>query len=134
MELGLAMLLIGQIIICIGSYFYIGASLGCGPRDALMVALGKRLPSVPIGAIRGLLEGTVLIIGWLLGAKVGMFRRQTHTIHVFPLYNRTAGKKNNLPLPIGSRRWSLDTNKELRNNREETYYKPHMELRPFCFA
>jgi uncharacterized protein len=72
MELGLGMLLIGQVIVCIGSYFYIGASLGCGPRDALMVAMGKRLPSVPIGAIRGLLEGTVLIIGWLLGAKVGI--------------------------------------------------------------
>jgi len=71
-ELGLVMLLAGQVIICIGSYFYIGASLGCGPRDALMVALGKRLPYVPIGAIRGLLEGTVLIIGWLLGAKVGL--------------------------------------------------------------
>lgn len=70
--LGILMLLLGQIVICIGSYFYIGASLGCGPRDALMVALGKRMPKVPIGAIRGLIEGTVLIIGWLLGAKVGI--------------------------------------------------------------
>lgn len=70
--LGILMLLLGQVIICIGSYFYIGSSLGCGPRDALMVALGKRMPKVPIGAIRGLIEGTVLIIGWLLGAKVGI--------------------------------------------------------------
>lgn len=69
---GLLMLLLGQVVICIGSYFYIGSSLGCGPRDALMVALGKRLPTVPIGVVRGLLEGTVLIIGWLLGAKVGI--------------------------------------------------------------
>lgn len=70
--LGLLMLLLGQVIICVGSYFYIGASLGCGPRDALMVALGKRLPKVPIGVIRGFMEGAVLIIGWLLGAKVGI--------------------------------------------------------------
>ncbi|MDP4105377.1 MAG: hypothetical protein Q8935_10525 [Bacillota bacterium] len=70
--LGILILLLGQVAICIGSYFYIGASLGCGPRDALMVALGKRMPKVPIGAIRGLIEGTVLIIGWLLGAKVGI--------------------------------------------------------------
>lgn len=70
--LGLLMLLLGLFVICIGSYFYIGACLGCGPRDALMVALGKRLPKVPIGAIRGLIEGTVLIIGWLLGAKIGI--------------------------------------------------------------
>jgi uncharacterized membrane protein YczE len=70
--LGLLILLLGQVIICIGSYFYIGSSLGCGPRDALMVALGKRMPRLPIGVIRGLIEVTVLIIGWLLGAKVGI--------------------------------------------------------------
>lgn len=70
--LGILMLLLGQVVICVGSYFYIGTSLGCGPRDALMVALGKRMPKVPIGAIRCLIEGTVLIIGWLLGAKVGI--------------------------------------------------------------
>ncbi|MEL7658089.1 MAG: hypothetical protein AAGU75_19520 [Bacillota bacterium] len=70
--LGLLMLLLGQVVICIASYFYIGAALGCGPRDALMVALGKRMPKVPIGAIRGLIEGSVLFVGWLLGAKVGI--------------------------------------------------------------
>ena len=37
-----------------------------------MVALGRRLPKIPIGAIRGLIEGTVLIIGWLLGAEIGI--------------------------------------------------------------
>jgi len=70
--LGLIMLLLGQVVICIASYFYIGAALGCGPRDALMVALGKRMTKVPIGVIRGLIEGTVLFVGWLLGAKVGI--------------------------------------------------------------
>lgn len=69
---GVVMLLLGQVSICVGSYFYIGASLGCGPRDALMVALGKRMPKVPIGIVRGIIEGTVLLIGWLLGAKVGI--------------------------------------------------------------
>ena len=69
---GVLMLLLGQAIICVGSYFYIGAGLGCGPRDTLMVALGKRMPRLPIGVVRGLLEGIVLIVGWLLGAKVGI--------------------------------------------------------------
>lgn len=69
---GVAVLLIGQLAICVGSYFYIGASMGCGARDSLMVALCRRAPKVPVGAIRGLLEGTVLIVGWLLGAKVGI--------------------------------------------------------------
>ncbi len=69
---GILMLLLGQFTVCIGSYFYMGAALGCGPRDSLMVALGKRFSKVPIGLIRGLLEGTVLVIGWILGAKVGL--------------------------------------------------------------
>ena len=69
---GLFMLLVGQIIISFASYFYISPGLGCGPRDTLMVGLGKQFPNVPIGAIRGFIEGTVLIIGFLLGAKVGL--------------------------------------------------------------
>ncbi len=69
---GLLMLLTGQIIICIASYLYIGVGLGAGPRDSLMVALGKKFPNVAIGLIRGAIEGTVLLIGWLLGAKVGV--------------------------------------------------------------
>lgn len=70
--LGIIMLLLGQCIVSIATYFYIGAGLGCGPRDTLMVALGKRFENIPIGAIRGMIEGTVLIIGFILGAKVGI--------------------------------------------------------------
>ena len=69
---GLIMLLIGQIVISFGSYFYISQGLGSGPRDSLMIALSKRLPNIPIGGIRGGIEGIALIIGWLLGAKVGI--------------------------------------------------------------
>ncbi len=68
---GLLMMLFGQLCICVASYFYIGAGFSCGPRDALMVALGKRLTKIPIGLVRGLIEGSVLLVGWLLGAKVG---------------------------------------------------------------
>lgn len=69
---GLGVMLLGQLVICLGSYFYMSAALGCGPRDAIMVAIGKRLPKAPIGLIRGLIEGTVLLVGWLLDAKVGV--------------------------------------------------------------
>jgi len=68
---GIALLLLGQGVICLGSYFYIGAGLGCGPRDSLMVALSRRCPSIAIGGIRAALEGTALLTGCLLGAKVG---------------------------------------------------------------
>ena len=69
---GVGVLLAGQFILSFATYLYISAGLGSGPRDSLMVALGKRMPNVPIGAVRGLLEGTVLFIGWILGAKVGL--------------------------------------------------------------
>ncbi|MDD4081560.1 MAG: hypothetical protein PHP02_09170 [Eubacteriales bacterium] len=69
---GTLLLLTGQFLICLATYLYISAGLGSGPRDSLMVALGKRLPRVPVGAIRALLEGTALFIGWSLGAKVGL--------------------------------------------------------------
>lgn len=69
---GLLMLVTGQIVICLASYLYIGLGLGAGPRDSLMVALGKKFPNIPIGGVRGTIEGTVLLIGWLLGAKVGL--------------------------------------------------------------
>ena len=37
-----------------------------------MIGLKRRLPKVPSGMIRGLIEGSVLLAGWLLGAKVGL--------------------------------------------------------------
>lgn len=69
---GLLMLITGQIIVCISTYAYISVGMGAGPRDSLMVALGKKFPTIPIGIIRGSIEGTVLLIGWILGAKVGL--------------------------------------------------------------
>lgn len=69
---GIATLLTGQLLIAVGSYFYIGAGLSCGPRDALMVALCKRFPRTPIGMIRFFIEGGALLTGWLCGAKIGV--------------------------------------------------------------
>lgn len=69
--LSVAMLLAGQLMVALGSYLYMSTELGCGPRDALMVALGKRLGRIPIGAVRGSLEAMAAFAGWLLGAKIG---------------------------------------------------------------
>ena len=69
---GVGMLLLGLLSVSVGSYFYISGGMGCGPRDALMVALHKRIKGLPVGAIRGIIEGTVLLIGFLLGSKVGL--------------------------------------------------------------
>ncbi len=70
--LGLLVLMAGLTTIAIATYFYSSTALGCGPRDALMVALRRRFPHVSVGVIRGSIEGAVLVGGWLCGAKVGL--------------------------------------------------------------
>ncbi len=67
----LAAVLAGVGLVALGSALYIGAGLGSGPRDSLMLALSART-QLPIGLIRGLLETTVLGVGWLLGGVVGV--------------------------------------------------------------
>ena len=69
---GTAMLILSLFVLAVGSYFYIGVGLGCGPRDSLMVAIARRMDKTPIGVVRSLLEGTVLALGWLMGAKIGL--------------------------------------------------------------
>ena len=69
---GILCMVVGLLVIAVGSYFYMDAAFGCGPRDALMVALCRALPKLPVGVVRALLEGSALLIGWLLGAKIGI--------------------------------------------------------------
>lgn len=64
------MMVIGMIIISFATYLYLGAELGSGPRDGLMVALTKVL-KLPVGLIRGGIELTVFIAGYLMGGSIG---------------------------------------------------------------
>jgi uncharacterized protein len=61
----------GILSVAVGSALYLGAQLGPGPRDGLMVALHVRT-GWRVGACRALLEGVVLAIGVLLGGPVGL--------------------------------------------------------------
>ncbi len=65
-------MLIGLIIMAYTQYTYMSASLGCGPRDTLLVALAKRAKRIPIGAVSICLLGLATLIGWLLGGPVGI--------------------------------------------------------------
>jgi uncharacterized membrane protein YczE len=65
-----AALLVGVVIVAIGSGFYIGAGLGPGPRDGLMTGLARR--GIPIAWARAGIEIAALVIGWLLGGTVGV--------------------------------------------------------------
>lgn len=49
---------------------YIGAGLGPGPRDGLMVGIARRIGS--IRTVRTTIELVVLASGWLLGGSVGI--------------------------------------------------------------
>ena len=63
--------LLGSVgLIGIGSGLYIGARLGPGPRDGVMTGLAAR--GLSIRMARTLIEGTVLVAGWLLGGAVGI--------------------------------------------------------------
>lgn len=63
--------LLGSIgLIGVGSGLYIGARLGPGPRDGVMMGLAAR--GISIRLARFFIEGTVLVAGWLLGGTVGI--------------------------------------------------------------
>ena len=69
---GILVMLLGLIIMAYTQYTYMSASLGCGPRDTLLVALAKRAKRIPIGAVSIALLGTATLIGWILGGPVGI--------------------------------------------------------------
>ena len=68
----LATLLIGIVLCCLGQWLYMLAGLSCGPRDALLVALGKRVPNIPIGTVNIVLCLAVLAVGVALGSPFGL--------------------------------------------------------------
>ena len=69
--IGIAVLLLGLLIISLGSYFYIKSAFGAGPRDNLMIILARKT-KIPIGICRSIIELLVTIIGWILGGMVGI--------------------------------------------------------------
>jgi uncharacterized membrane protein YczE len=64
-----AMVVAGILCVAIGSALYIGSGLGPGPRDGLMTGLAAR--GIPVRVARTGIEVTVLVVGWLLGGRVG---------------------------------------------------------------
>lgn len=60
----------GLFTIAFASYLYIGSGFGAGPRDSLMVVLMRRT-GFPVGTCRIFIEGSAVLIGWLLGGPVG---------------------------------------------------------------
>ena len=68
---GLASALLGIALVGIGSSLYITCGLGPGPRDGAMTGIHQKT-GVRVGRVRMGIEVTVLVIGALLGGKVGL--------------------------------------------------------------
>lgn len=64
-------LIAGLLIIAAGSGLYIGAELGSGPRDGLMLGINKRF-GISVRLARTIVEITVMIIGIFLGGSLGL--------------------------------------------------------------
>lgn len=66
-----ALMVVGIVIIGIGTAFYVGAGMGAGPRDSLMLVTSRR-SGVRIGVTRATIEVAVTVVGFALGGTVGI--------------------------------------------------------------
>jgi uncharacterized protein len=66
-----AMMVAGILVIGAGSGLYIGAGMGAGPRDSLMLVLAQRTRT-RVGVVRAGLEISVIVAGFVLGGTVGI--------------------------------------------------------------
>jgi uncharacterized membrane protein YczE len=71
--LGLRISLVALALVAfgVGSAFYIGAAMGAGPRDSLMLVLSWRA-GIRIGVARAALEIGALVAGFALGGTAGL--------------------------------------------------------------
>ena len=69
---GILLMLTGFVFMAVGMWLYMRAGQCCGPRDSLLVGIGRRMPKVPIGVVEIILWAAVLLAGWLLGGPVGI--------------------------------------------------------------
>lgn len=68
---GLLMLAAGLELLALGTWLYMRARLGAGPRDALMVALARNTRR-SVGLCRAVVELIAIAVGWWLGGPVGI--------------------------------------------------------------
>ncbi|MCI1020512.1 hypothetical protein HWD99_17935 [Microbacterium sp. C5A9] len=68
---GAPMFVAGLLLLAFATGLYISADFGPGPRDGLMTGLVRRT-GWPVWIVRTLIEGGVLLVGFLLGGPVGV--------------------------------------------------------------
>ncbi|MEQ8409009.1 MAG: hypothetical protein RKH07_12100 [Gammaproteobacteria bacterium] len=70
LPLQLLEVVVGILLVGLGSGLYLVAQLGPGPRDGLMTGL-QRVTDLPIAWVRMAIEVSVVLLGWLLGGTFG---------------------------------------------------------------
>lgn len=68
---GAPMFVSGLVLLAFATGLYIAADFGPGPRDGLMTGLVRRT-GWRVWIVRTLIEGSVLLVGFLLGGPVGV--------------------------------------------------------------
>jgi uncharacterized membrane protein YczE len=84
------------VVIAVGSGLYIGAGLGTGPRDGIMVGLVRRGYSVRL--VRTGLEALVMVAGFTLGGHIGV-GTVAFMVGIGPLVHVTVPRLTMKPLP-----------------------------------
>ena len=96
-----AYLAAGMLFIAFGSGLYIGAELGSGPRDGLMLGLNKRF-GISLRLARTTVEIVVLVVGLILGGSIGLgtfvfafgigplVQKALHALRMSPSLNESA--------------------------------------------
>ena len=79
-------LVAGIVLNGIATGAYIGAGMGPGPRDGLMVGFARGGRSLRV--VRTSIEVTVLVVGWLLGGTVGV-GTVLFAVTIGPIVHRT---------------------------------------------
>lgn len=70
LSLRVLFVVLALVAIAVGTGLYVGVGWGPGPRDGLMTGLVSL--GLPVYLARTLIEGSVLLVGWLLGGTVGI--------------------------------------------------------------
>ena len=65
------LMVVAIALVALGSGFYLTAALGPGPRDGLMTGLHRRT-GLSLRLVRGAIEVSILVTGFLLGGTVGV--------------------------------------------------------------
>jgi len=71
MPLRILLVVAGVALFGVGTALYIGAGLGAGPRDSLML-IGSRRTGLRIAIVRFSMETVVVLTGFVLGGTVGL--------------------------------------------------------------